>query len=210
MQTSRRLLSGPLKIKTQMKFSVINKFHSDQRGPNCFNRKQRTASSTYESCHIEQTEGRCRKVSSFQSNGHEGSTSPQPELCTNYTVCFFFPTSWHYSRHICWTWYCLDRFRLERWRETGRHYTMIPLPLLETPCRVGLFKMEPNRLCTFREISALSFKDRKCVIIPPERYSCSDRTMLVLVQTLTQKQEREINEQQTVEKQSEKATLLVL
>lgn len=30
-----------------------------------------------------------------------------------------FPTSWHFDRHTCWTWYCLDRFRMERWEGGG-------------------------------------------------------------------------------------------
>lgn len=64
--------------------------------------------------------GRCREFSSFQSKRARGPMPPQTAATLHQFFRHSFPTSWHYDRHICWTWYCLDRFRMERWRRWGR------------------------------------------------------------------------------------------
>lgn len=61
--------------------------------------------------------GRCREL--LTKTGTRATATVAKALHQRFRHSF--PTSWHYDRHSCWTRYCLDRFRMERWRgeETG-------------------------------------------------------------------------------------------
>lgn len=72
-----------------------------------------------------------------------------------------FPTSWHYDRHCCWTWYCLDRFGMERWRGDwgwgGDKIQRSLLEKLEERARLGRGKKKKKKR-SFSRFSTLTEK----------------------------------------------------
>lgn len=73
-----------------------------------------------------------------------------------------FPTSWHYDRHCCWTWYCLDRFGMERWRGDrgwgGDKIQRSLLEKLEERARSGGGGKEKKKKRSFSRFSTLTEK----------------------------------------------------
>lgn len=136
-----------------MKFNVINHFDSDQRGRRCFNCKQ------WEH-HLPDnhaTLSRQRQVQSVKLSTKMG-TRATATIAKALHQCFRrgFATSWRYDRHVCWTWYCLDRFGMERWRGGGvggTRMTKIQQSLFEKLVERTHSKREPSRFSTLTEKS---------------------------------------------------------
>lgn len=156
---------SPKTSKTLMKLTVINHFHSDQRGHRCFICKQWV----YHLPNNHATLSRQRQVQSFSSfqikkrpRGADTTIAKALHQCFRHS----FPTSWHYDRHICWTWYCLDRFRMERWKGggvevKGTRVTRYNNHSLRSLSKSGHSKKEPSRFSTLTENQCLNLQRLK-------------------------------------------------
>lgn len=144
-----------------MNFTVINYFHSDQRGHHCFNCEQWV----HHLPNNHATLSRQRQVQRVFQALNQTGTRADATMAKALHQCFrhSFPTSWHYDRHICWTWYCLDRFRMERWREVvggGPGWQDTTITLWEA-CRGPVRKKEPSRFSTSTENQCLNLQRLK-------------------------------------------------
>lgn len=146
----------------------------------------------------------------FQASNQAG-TRADATMAKALHECFqhSFPTSWHCGRHICWTWYCLDRLRMKRFNEE------IQQSLFENSKR-GPFKSEPSMFNTLTE-NASTRKDWKtCHYNHRIDASTAGQQQPVFwspCRERTRDFKKKKNEKVTVErkkKDSEKATLLVL
>lgn len=94
----------------------MDHFHFDQRGRCCFGLKQGKYLPVPTSAPTGADTDRCREFSSFETkNRHKGCSHRGQGLYTQRFLQRSSPTSWRNVRHVCWTWYCSDRFRMEIW-----------------------------------------------------------------------------------------------
>lgn len=176
-----------------MNFTVINYFHSDQRGHHCFNCEQWV----HHLPNNHATLSRQRQVQRVFQALNQTGTRADATMAKALHQCFrhSFPTSWHYDRHICWTWYCLDRFRMERWREVvggGDQGDKIQQSLFEKLVEGPFKKRSLADSVPQQKINASTCKDWKHVVTPSVRYKFiagQPQPTSVLLEPLPQTQE---------------------
>lgn len=146
-----------------MKFTVINHFHSDQRGHRCFDCEQRVHHLPNNHATLSRQRQVQRVFKLKPKKRADATIAKALHQCFRHS----FPTSWHYDRHICWTWYCLDRFRMERWsRRKGEPGWQDTTITLWEACREGPFEKktkekEPSRFSTLTENQCLNLRRLK-------------------------------------------------